>query len=185
MREIESLVPVLAAVVMGFALVAVVLLSSDIAAAGEVKRPARELSCLTAVPSSELSDRLSSAHRPSVEPSPALRSGSVETCERTVELTRIRRKAQSHQRSLLDEGDQIAALESVQFALSNLGDGASYIWHRGNGRLSGVIRPTASFRDGAGKVCRHIVVKLMSGDFSLETETVACRRQSGVWELTG
>ena len=32
----------------------------------------------------------------------------------------------------LDESDEIAALQSVQYALSEVADGSSYIWHRSN-----------------------------------------------------
>ena len=30
----------------------------------------------------------------------------------------------------LDENDELAALESVQFALTEVADGSSYVWHR-------------------------------------------------------
>src|SRR5262245_34904512 len=39
----------------------------------------------------------------------------------------------------LDDSDEIAALDAIGVALSEVGDGASYVWHRSNGRLSGVI----------------------------------------------
>lgn len=44
----------------------------------------------------------------------------------------------------LDESDEIAALESLQLALSEVADGSSYVWHRSNGRLSGVVKPLSS-----------------------------------------
>ena len=47
-------------------------------------------------------------------------------------------------RSSLDETDEIAALESVQFALSEVGDGASFTWRRNNGRISGKVNPLSS-----------------------------------------
>lgn len=83
----------------------------------------------------------------------------------------------------LTEGDRVAALESVQFALSELGDGASYVWHRGHGKLSGVIRPTQSFVDGKGRVCRHVIVLFSTGEKSRSTEAVACRLDNGVWRF--
>jgi surface antigen len=85
----------------------------------------------------------------------------------------------------LDENDQIAALESVQLALSQVADGSSYVWHRSHGRLSGIVRPTASFKDHKGQVCRHLVVVLNSFDETSKTEAIACRLNTGVWELDG
>ncbi len=88
-------------------------------------------------------------------------------------------------RATLDATDEIAALESVQIALNEIGDGASYVWHRRNGRLSGVVQPTASFKDAAGHVCRHLVVTLSSGERTRRTEGVACRLADGRWQLEG
>jgi surface antigen len=85
----------------------------------------------------------------------------------------------------LDESDEIAALESVQFALAEVADGSSYIWHRSNGRLSGVVKPLASFKDQKGSVCRHVLVVLNSPDLTKKTEAVACRLPTGVWEMEG
>lgn len=85
----------------------------------------------------------------------------------------------------LNESDRTAALESVHFALMELGDGSSYVWHRGNGKLSGVIQPTASFVDKKGNVCRHIVVLLSAGQRSKKTEAVACRQGDGIWRFDG
>ncbi len=89
------------------------------------------------------------------------------------------------QRAALDETDEIAALESVQFALSEVGDGASYVWHRNNGRLSGMVQPVASFRDQQGQICRHMVMILTAGTHSKKAEGVACRLPSGQWKLEG
>ncbi|MFN3744222.1 MAG: hypothetical protein ACK4TL_05900 [Hyphomicrobiaceae bacterium] len=85
----------------------------------------------------------------------------------------------------LGAADELAALEAVHLALSELGDGASYVWHRRNGRLSGVIRPTASFKDAQGRVCRHIVMTLTAGPNSARTEGVACRMADRSWRLEG
>jgi 17 kDa outer membrane surface antigen len=89
------------------------------------------------------------------------------------------------QKIVLDETDEIAALESVQFALTEVGDGASYIWHRNNGRLSGMVQPVTSFKDGQGQICRHVVVILTAGATSKKTEGIACRLTSGQWKLEG
>lgn len=85
----------------------------------------------------------------------------------------------------LTRSDKLAALENVQYALSELGDGASYVWHRHHGKLSGVIQPTMSFLDGKRRVCRHIIVLLSAGSKSRKTEAVACRKPNGVWRLDG
>jgi len=92
---------------------------------------------------------------------------------------------QSVVRPMLDATDEIATLEAVHFALSQIGDGSSYVWHRRNGRLSGIVHPTASFKDITGQVCRHIVLELSSGDFARRTEGIACRLHTGVWQLEG
>jgi surface antigen len=85
----------------------------------------------------------------------------------------------------LDDTDEIAALDAIRVALSEVGDGVSYVWHRNNGRLSGVIHPTTSFKDAAGRVCRHIVLVLTTGLRSGRIEGVACRLGDGRWQLEG
>jgi len=85
----------------------------------------------------------------------------------------------------LDNGDETATLEAVHLALSELGDGASYVWHRRNGRISGIISPTASFKDADGRVCRHIVMSLTAGRHTARTEGVACRMADRSWRLEG
>lgn len=85
----------------------------------------------------------------------------------------------------LDESDEIAALERIQYALSEVGDGTTYVWRRWNGRLSGVIYPTVSFKDASGNVCRHLMVLLTTGDRTKRIEGIACRMESGRWRLEG
>jgi hypothetical protein len=85
----------------------------------------------------------------------------------------------------LDAKDEIAALERIQYALSEIGDGSTYVWTRWHGRLSGVIHPTTSFKDRSGKVCRHIVVLLTTGKRTARKEGIACRLASGRWQLDG
>ncbi len=85
----------------------------------------------------------------------------------------------------LDTTDKIATLEAVHLALSQLGDGASYVWHRRNGRISGVISPTISFKDAQGRVCRHIIMTLTAGTNTARTEGVACRMADKSWRLEG
>jgi hypothetical protein len=85
----------------------------------------------------------------------------------------------------LDETDEIAALERIQYALSEVGDGATYVWRRWHGGLAGVLHPTASFKDPSGRVCRHLVVLLTTGELTRKMESIACRLPSGRWQLDG
>lgn len=85
----------------------------------------------------------------------------------------------------LDETDQIAALETIQFALTQVADGSSYVWHRAHGRLSGIVKPVSSFKDTKGGVCRHAVVVLSATDETKRTEIVACRLETGIWQIEG
>ena len=89
------------------------------------------------------------------------------------------------QKSPLDETDEIAAFEALHLGLSEVADGATYVWHRANGRLSGAVQPTQSFKATNGQICRHIVVSLSSGTMHRRTEGIACRAINGVWNLNG
>ena len=82
-------------------------------------------------------------------------------------------------------GEHTTALEAVHVALTEVGDGSAYVWHHGQGALSGIVTPTASFRDPAGNVCRHIVVEMTRGSYSRRIEGVACRLEGGRWQLEG
>jgi surface antigen len=86
---------------------------------------------------------------------------------------------------VLDEKDEIAALERIQYALSEVGDGKTYVWRRWHGRLSGLVQPTASFKEASGKVCRHLVVLMTTGKVTKKQEGIACRLPSGRWQLDG
>ncbi|HEY8246986.1 MAG TPA: hypothetical protein VIG38_06860 [Hyphomicrobium sp.] len=85
----------------------------------------------------------------------------------------------------LDEKDEIAALERIQYALSEVSDGKTYVWRRWHGRLSGIVQPTASFKDSGGKVCRHLIVLMTTGKNTKKQEGIACRLPSGRWQLDG
>jgi surface antigen len=86
---------------------------------------------------------------------------------------------------LLDENDEIAALEAIRVALTEVGDGGTYIWHRTHGRLSGIVQPTASFKDSGGRVCRHILLIMTVGTATGRAEGIACRLADGRWQLDG
>ena len=52
----------------------------------------------------------------------------------------------------LSPDDPVAVLAAVAFALDQVGDGATYVWRHGNGRLSGAVRMTSTFRDADGRM---------------------------------
>jgi len=85
----------------------------------------------------------------------------------------------------LDEADEVAALESIQMGLSRMDDGTAFVWRRPSGKLSGIVRPTASFRNAKGAVCRHVVVLLTTGFKTRTAEGVACRSANRRWVLEG
>jgi surface antigen len=88
-------------------------------------------------------------------------------------------------KATLNARDEVAALEAVQWALTTAADGATFVWHRQHGRLSGFVQPTSSFKDASSRVCRHMVMMLSSGGYSRKAEGVACREPNGVWWLAG
>ena len=85
----------------------------------------------------------------------------------------------------LDEADEAAALESIQMGLSEMDDGEPFVWRRTNGRLSGIVRPTTSFRNTEGRLCRHVVVLLTTGYKTSTAEGIACRLPDRRWVLEG
>jgi surface antigen len=85
----------------------------------------------------------------------------------------------------LDARDEAAALEAVQVALTEVGDGSTYVWYRYGGRLSGQVQPTQSFKDVHGRICRHIVVTLNDPSRQRRAEGIACRLADGIWQLEG
>ena len=88
-------------------------------------------------------------------------------------------------KAILQPGDAIAALEAVDIALTQAGDGATYVWRHDNGRINGAIRMTATFRDADGRICRHLEMMLNSGTYSRQRNGIACRQPDGGWELAG
>lgn len=88
-------------------------------------------------------------------------------------------------RAHLDDADEIATLDAVHTALSQVADGSAYVWHRGNGRISAVMQPVRSFKTPVGQVCRQLSLMFMSGQHSRTTEGVACRLPDGRWQLDG
>ena len=87
--------------------------------------------------------------------------------------------------SEFDEIDELAALEAIGIALTEVGDGSTFVWQRGNGRINGIVKPTASFKDIGGRICRHLELMLAARGRTAKIEGVACRLANGRWELDG
>lgn len=170
-----SLFPLAAALTVAFTMVAAIFIAPGIASAGEVKSQALPRSAAPIAPAIEPKSGDTACGCPQKAP----QKEKMWSRPKFAELPPLA------QRTVLDESDEIAALESVQFALSEVGDGASYIWHRNNGHLSGLVQPVASFKDNQGQVCRHVVVILTTGLVSKKAEGVACRLTGGQWKLEG
>lgn len=85
----------------------------------------------------------------------------------------------------LDDSDAATALDAIRIALAEVSDGGSYVWHRRDGRLSGMAQPTSSFKDASGQPCRHLVVMLNTPDRSRKVEGIACRSADMRWQLAG
>lgn len=183
MRESHPLFAFSATVMVAFFLIAAILIVPDFATAAEqpalpatgARNPAAPAAApLTPIPS---------------KPAPSAKDEDQATscsCPDAMDKSKVwPRPKFAEMRRPLDARDEIAALESVHLALAEVGDGSSYVWHRYDGRLSGVVTPTASFRDSDGNVCRHLIVILSAGTHSKRTEGVACRLDSGRWQLQG
>jgi surface antigen len=84
-----------------------------------------------------------------------------------------------------DGGDRVVARRALEFALSELGDGATLVWRRPGRGLVGRVKPVSAFRDAEGRVCRTVVYALARGGFQREIESLACREQDGSWSLAG
>lgn len=81
--------------------------------------------------------------------------------------------------------DLAATLESIQYALSNIGDGSTYVWRRNGSKLSGVVQPTRSFRNADGAICRYLFMLVSEGIKTAKAEGIACRLEDGRWNLEG
>ena len=88
-------------------------------------------------------------------------------------------------RAKLEPDDPVAVLEAIGYALAEVGDGATYIWHRTDGPLMGNVRMTGSFRGAGGAVCRRFTLTLVLGDMARPADAIACRDADGQWQLGG
>jgi surface antigen len=82
-------------------------------------------------------------------------------------------------------GDEAAVLEFLRAGLTRVADGSTYAWHGLGGRLSGTVKPTATFRRVDGGLCRHLIVEVTRGETTRRAEGVACRMPDGAWRLEG
>lgn len=85
----------------------------------------------------------------------------------------------------LDRSDRAAAMQALELALSELGDGVTLVWQRPERGLVGRIKPVSAFRDDQGRVCRHVLYSLALGTYQRQIEGVACRESDGSWSLSG
>lgn len=83
------------------------------------------------------------------------------------------------------KSDLAATLESVQYALSSVGDGGTYVWRRHGGAVSGVVQPTRSFRNAKGSLCRYLHLLVTRKGKTAKAEGIACRLADGRWNLEG
>ena len=91
----------------------------------------------------------------------------------------------SELKARLDQSDRAAAMQALELALSELGDGVTLVWRRPERELVGRIKPVSAFRDDQGRVCRHVVYSLALGTYQRQIEGVACRESDGSWSLSG
>ena len=85
----------------------------------------------------------------------------------------------------LDRSDRKVALQALQMALTELGDGVTLVWRRPASQLAGRIKPVSAFRNANGRICRHVVYSLAQGAQEKKIEGVACRQDDGNWSFPG
>lgn len=85
----------------------------------------------------------------------------------------------------LDISDRIATLIAVATALDEVADGATYVWYRRTGRLSGLFKPIRSYTDDSGRICRVIQLTLTAGHMTQSRVGRACHNRDRGWSLGG
>jgi surface antigen len=85
----------------------------------------------------------------------------------------------------LDRSDRTVALQALQMALTELGDGVTLVWRRPVSQLTGRIKPVSAFRNDDGHICRTVVYSLAWRGREKEIEGVACRDADGRWAIAG
>ena len=87
-------------------------------------------------------------------------------------------------RASLDDTDRLATLNAVHVALTQLSDGATFVWRNSARTLTGVVRTTVAFRNVDGDICRHLILTLTLGRYAKRVEGIACRDGEGRWHLS-
>jgi surface antigen len=85
----------------------------------------------------------------------------------------------------LNRSDRRVALQALQMALTELGDGVTLVWRRPASELAGRVQPVSAFRDSQGRICRHVVYSLSQRALEKKIEDVACRQENGNWSFSG
>ena len=85
----------------------------------------------------------------------------------------------------LDRSDRVAAMQALELALSELGDGVTLVWQRPERGLGRPDQAGIGVSRRHGRVCRHVVYSLALGTYQREIEGVACRESNGSWSLSG
>jgi surface antigen len=92
----------------------------------------------------------------------------------------------SELKARLDQSDRMAAMQALELALSELGDGVTLVWQRPGAQPRRQDQARVGlFRDDRGRVCRHVVYSLTLGTYQRQIEGVACREPNGSWSLSG
>ncbi len=133
--------------------------------------------------------RVALAGEPTSEPASQAPSKPAAQDENAWRAGTVIRDARSRRTVALDEtfgeDDLVTALQAIQYALTRVGDGETFVWYRPNSRLKGIVRPTSSFRDDKGQICRHIVFSLTLAERTRTIEGIACRARDKRWSLDG
>ncbi len=74
-------------------------------------------------------------------------------------------------------------LSAIRHALRQVADGSSYRWHHKRSRLTGRIRPTSTYFNTSGQLCRHIYISLSYITAHKNSQALACRNKNGQWTL--
>ena len=119
------------------------------------------------------------------EPAQPVSTAPVETASIVIDTESAKQGDFSELRARLDGSDRALALNALQIALTELGDGVSLVWKRPSRDLTGVIKPVSAFRDDSGRICRHLSYSLALGTYVREVEGIACRNSDGKWSLQG
>ncbi len=75
--------------------------------------------------------------------------------------------------------------KAIQHALKKVADGSAYQWHHKKYRLMGHVKPTTTYFNARGQLCRHIQFSLYAGSIKRKSQALACRNEAGLWIVKG